>query len=57
MKRAALPELPITEALPTLTGALAHTRVLLQAPPGAGKSTIVPLALAPKPVAWRFGLS
>jgi len=40
------PALPINEALPALTDALAgHTRVLLQAPPGAGKSTIVPLAL------------
>ena len=41
-----LPELPISEALPTLAGALARGRaVLLEAPPGAGKSTIVPLFL------------
>jgi ATP-dependent helicase HrpB len=42
----ALPALPITEALPALLEILAtRTRVLLQAPPGAGKSTLVPLAL------------
>jgi ATP-dependent helicase HrpB len=41
-----LPVLPINEALPALSDALARrTRGLLQAPPGAGKSTIVPLAL------------
>ena len=41
-----LPELPITAVLPQLAGALAHGRnVLLQAPPGAGKSTLVPLVL------------
>jgi ATP-dependent helicase HrpB len=38
--------LPITAALPELATALANgRRVLLQAPPGAGKSTGVPLAL------------
>ena len=41
-----LPDLPISEALPTLAGALARGRAaLLEAPPGAGKSTIVPLFL------------
>jgi ATP-dependent helicase HrpB len=41
-----LPDLPINEALPALAEALAHRRsVLLEAPPGAGKSTIVPLVL------------
>jgi ATP-dependent helicase HrpB len=50
MRLPPLPELPINEALPALTDALAtHTRVLLQAPPGAGKSTIVPLALLESP--------
>src|SRR5271167_4615712 len=44
MTRPGLPALPITEALPRLKDALAQRRsVLLQAPPGAGKSTIVPL--------------
>jgi ATP-dependent helicase HrpB len=42
-----LPELPIHAALPALERALAaHRYALLQAPPGAGKSTIVPLELA-----------
>ncbi len=45
--RSPLPELPIHEALPPLAAALAagHRRILLQAPPGAGKSTIIPLVL------------
>ncbi len=38
--------LPIDEALPALRAALAARRnVVLQAPPGAGKSTVVPLAV------------
>ena len=38
--------LPIEAVLPQLTAALeAHTSVVLQAPPGAGKSTLAPLAL------------
>ena len=38
--------LPIEEALPRLRAALAaHAGVVLQAPPGAGKTTLVPLAL------------
>src|SRR6202171_3457456 len=46
MRLPPLPTLPINEALPALTGTLAtHTCVLLQAPPAAGKSTIVPLTL------------
>jgi len=41
-----LPDLPINEALAALADALTNRRsVLLQAPPGAGKSTIVPLVL------------
>jgi ATP-dependent RNA helicase HrpB len=38
--------LPMRAALPALAAALAdHPRVLLHAPPGAGKSTLVPIAL------------
>lgn len=38
--------LPIDSVLPELRAALdAHASVVLQAPPGAGKSTVVPLAL------------
>ncbi|WP_237063988.1 ATP-dependent helicase HrpB [Microbulbifer zhoushanensis] len=41
-----MPELPINAALPDLLAALAgHNNVVLQAPPGAGKTTAVPLAL------------
>jgi ATP-dependent helicase HrpB len=40
------PRLPIEDVLPALMQALAaHTRVVLHAPPGAGKTTRVPLAL------------
>jgi len=46
VKPRSLPELPINEALPALEDALARrTAVLLEAPPGAGKSTIVPIVL------------
>jgi ATP-dependent helicase HrpB len=46
MRHSSLPLLPIAEALPPLAVALARrSRVLLKAPPGAGKSTVVPLAL------------
>ena len=47
-----LPVLPVTEALPTLLGTLAAGRnAVLVAPPGAGKTTLVPLALLDQP--WR----
>ncbi|MFD1470047.1 ATP-dependent helicase HrpB [Hymenobacter caeli] len=47
-----LPDLPIVAALPALREALAaHARVVLEAPPGAGKTTVVPLALLA--AAWR----
>jgi len=43
-----LPILPISEALPALANALQSRRsAVLHAPPGAGKSTLVPLALLP----------
>jgi ATP-dependent helicase HrpB len=42
--------LPIDDVLPPLRGALAsHASVVLQAPPGAGKTTRVPLALRGAP--------
>ncbi|HET9903350.1 MAG TPA: ATP-dependent helicase HrpB [Xanthobacteraceae bacterium] len=46
--------LPIDEALPALTAALrAHNAAVLVAPPGAGKTTRVPLVLAREP--WAEG--
>src|SRR5215467_2987897 len=52
--RAAAEPLPIDPALPELTAALraAHAAVLV-APPGAGKTTRVPLVLAAEP--WAAG--
>ncbi|MFI7599583.1 ATP-dependent helicase HrpB [Actinoplanes sp. NPDC049681] len=45
---AALPDLPIRPALPDVSAALAaHGAAVLVAPPGTGKTTVVPLALAP----------
>jgi ATP-dependent helicase HrpB len=42
----ALPELPVSAALPALCGALeTGNAAVLVAPPGAGKTTLVPLAL------------
>jgi ATP-dependent helicase HrpB len=52
--RPALPTLPILEALPALRAALAAApAAVLEAPPGAGKSTVVPLALLDEP--WVRG--
>ena len=49
-----LPLLPILEALPALRAALAAgPAAVLEAPPGAGKSTVVPLALLDEP--WVRG--
>src|SRR5215213_4698660 len=46
--------LPIDAALPELRAALdAHQAAVLQAPPGAGKSTVIPLALFDEP--WARG--
>ena len=40
------PRLPIHDAIPALTEALrGHGRAVLQAPPGAGKTTVVPLEM------------
>ncbi|MBO1075093.1 ATP-dependent helicase HrpB [Roseomonas marmotae] len=50
----ALPELPVTEALPRLAEALrAGSNAVLVAPPGAGKTTLVPLVLRDEP--WAGG--
>jgi ATP-dependent helicase HrpB len=50
----ALPDLPIQAVLPALRAALASsTAAVLEAPPGAGKSTVVPLALLGEP--WLGG--
>ena len=48
--------LPVEEALPALRSALrARSAAVLQAPPGAGKTTLVPLALLDEP--WLAGKS
>ncbi|HEY1736584.1 MAG TPA: ATP-dependent helicase HrpB, partial [Methylovirgula sp.] len=48
------PKLPIDEVLPDICAALStRTRAVLTAPPGAGKSTRVPLALKDEP--WAAG--
>jgi ATP-dependent helicase HrpB len=53
---AAFPLLPIEPVLPDLRAALRHsTALVLQAPPGAGKTTRVPLALLDEP--WLAGRS
>jgi ATP-dependent helicase HrpB len=49
--------LPVDEALPALRAALAsHGAAVLQAPPGAGKTTRVPGALLDDR-GWRAGAS
>ncbi len=47
-------DLPVNEAIPSILEKLAHdTTLILKAPPGAGKSTVVPLALLNEP--WLEG--
>jgi len=47
-------DLPVAEALPALTAALAaQSNAVLIAPPGAGKTTLVPLVLRDQP--WASG--
>jgi len=49
-----LPRLPVSDSLPALERALAtHHAAVLNAPPGAGKSTLVPLALLSQVFAGR----
>jgi len=56
--RIAPPPLPIDAALPDLTAALrANNAAVLVAPPGAGKTTRVPLVLAAQPWAQPSGQS
>ena len=52
--RMILPNLPVLEALPALLESLAQRpNAILVAPPGAGKTTVVPLALLD--ASWRAG--
>ena len=52
MKLSDLPNLPVAEALPSLLAALeSGGKAVLVAPPGAGKTTLVPLALLS--AGWR----
>jgi len=45
-ERPALPDLPVVEAIPEVRSALSQQRrAVLVAPPGAGKTTVIPLAL------------
>ncbi len=48
-----LPQLPINSVLPELKNALSRGSAVLAAPPGSGKTTIVPLALLEEP--WLQG--
>ena len=52
----ALPDLPIRAILPRLTATLTRSgAAVLVAPPGTGKTTLVPLALAAGPAGGGFG--
>jgi ATP-dependent helicase HrpB len=45
-----MPVLPVASVLPDLRAALSHARnAVLQAPPGSGKTTVIPLALLDEP--------
>ena len=45
-----MPDLPVTQVLPEIKNLLCEkNRLILQAPPGAGKTTLVPLALLDQP--------
>ena len=47
------PDLPVSQALPELQTALLSGHAVLTAPPGSGKTTLVPLALLDQP--WLTG--
>ncbi|OLP54090.1 ATP-dependent helicase HrpB [Rhizobium rhizosphaerae] len=52
LRRPSLPELPVSAVLPDVAAALAENGLaVLSAPPGAGKTTLVPLFLLDAP--WR----
>src|SRR5690349_1735924 len=52
--KGSLPDLPVLEALPALKAALSGGRsAVLAAPPGSGKTTLIPLALLDEP--WLKG--
>lgn len=53
MLHATLPELPVRAAVPALREALARGCAVLSAPPGSGKTTLVPLMLLDEP--WLAG--
>ena len=48
-----LPQLPIFTSIPELKEVLQNSSAILEAPPGSGKTTIVPLALLEEP--WLAG--
>jgi ATP-dependent helicase HrpB len=49
-QRRPLPDLPVLEAIPAVEAALADSkRAILVAPPGAGKTTVLPIALLDAP--------
>jgi len=48
-----LPQLPINDVLPALQNALSQGSAVLSAPPGSGKTTIIPLVLLGEP--WLAG--
>ena len=48
-----LPQLPIHAVLPQLKAALKKGSAVLAAPPGSGKTTVIPLALLEEP--WLTG--
>jgi ATP-dependent helicase HrpB len=55
MEMTAIADLPVAEAIPRLLASLAdHPNAVLVAPPGAGKTTTVPLVLL-RQARWAVG--